>query len=124
MDTTMIAKQRMIVMRLSGDIDHHSAGEIRRRLESEIRGSGAVNIAFDMRDVTFMDSSGIGVMIGRYKTVSALGGHMIVYNASDRIKRLLEMSGIDRLAVVCDTLREGIDRINAAYVRGGKGKER
>ncbi len=104
----------MIVMRLKGEIDHHTAGGVRKQLESEIKKSGAVNIALDFKEVTFMDSSGIGVIIGRYKTVTALGGSIVIYNASEQIKRLLEMSGIRKIAIICSTLQEGINIINSS----------
>ncbi len=109
----LIAKQRMLVMRLRGEIDHHTAGGIRKQLERELKMSGAVNIALDFKEVTFMDSSGIGVIIGRYKTVRALGGSMVIYNASEQIRRLLDMSGIRRIAVICSTLSEGLNIINS-----------
>lgn len=115
LEMTLIKKQRMIVMKLSGEIDHHSAKMIRSTLETEIRRSGAINAALDLKEVTFMDSSGIGVIIGRYKTVSALGGSLIIYNASNQIKRLLYMSGIQKIAVICDSLQEGIKLINGRH---------
>lgn len=114
LETMLISKQRMIVMRLKGEIDHHTAGGVRKQLESEIKKSGAVNIALDFKEVTFMDSSGIGVIIGRYKTVTALGGSIVIYNASEQIKRLLEMSGIRKIAIICSTLQEGINIINSS----------
>lgn len=115
MEITLIAKRRMVVARLQGEIDHHAAGEIRNEVERELKRTGAVNVAFDFGNVTFMDSSGIGMLIGRYKTVSALGGSLIIVDASDRILRMLQMAGINRLAVVCDTLRDGI-----RILQGGK----
>ena len=59
-----------------------------------------------------MDSSGIGMIIGRYKTVSALGGAIIIFDASEQIKRLMEMSGLNSLVIVSDTLQKGISQMN------------
>ncbi len=112
METTIIAKQRMILMRLSGEIDHHAAIRIRDKLEREIKRSGAVNIALDFGCVSFMDSSGIGMIIGRYKTVKALGGELVVFGADEQIKRLMEMSGLGSLIVICDTLGQGLSKLN------------
>ena len=112
MEITLIAKSRMLVMRIYGEIDHHTAGEIRKRIEREIKRTGAVNIAFDFGRVTFMDSSGIGMILGRYKTVQALGGHIIIYDASDQIIRLLEMAGLKNMIILSDTLQHGINEIN------------
>lgn len=111
METTIIAKQRMILMRLSGEIDHHAATRIRDKLEREIKRSGAVNIALDFGCVSFMDSSGVGMIIGRYKTVKALGGKLVIFGADEQIKRILEMSGLGSLVTICDTLGQGISSL-------------
>lgn len=112
MEITLIPKQRMILVRAAGEIDHHSSETIRRLVEKEIRRSGAVNIAFDFGRVSFMDSSGIGMLIGRYKTVKALGGSIILYDTSEQVKRLVEMSGLSELIILSDTLQKGINEMN------------
>lgn len=112
METSLISKHRMILMRATGEIDHHTAGRIKTVLEREIKRSGAINIAIDLSGVTFMDSSGIGMIIGRYKTVKALGGDLILFDVNEQIKRLLEMSGLSSLVIICDTLQRGISQMN------------
>ena len=112
MEVTLAAGHRLIIMRIYGEIDHHMAGEIKKRLEAEIKRTGAVNIALDFGSVTFMDSSGIGMIIGRYRTVNALGGRLIIYDASQQVKRLLEMAGINELVIISDTLQQGIRALN------------
>lgn len=99
-------------MRASGEIDHHSAEKIKQVVEKEIKRTSAVNVAFDFGCVTFMDSSGIGMLIGRYKTVTALGGTMIIFDANEQIKRLMNMSGLTRLVTVSETLQMGITQMN------------
>ena len=112
MEITLIPKQRMILVRASGEIDHHTSETIRRTVEKEIRRSGAINVAFDFGRISFMDSSGIGMLIGRYKTVKALGGSVIVYDVCEGVRRLIEMSGIAELIIVSDTLQKGINEMN------------
>ena len=58
-----------------------------------------------------MDSAGIGMLLGRYKTVQALGGQIIIYDMSESVRRLLEMSGLDRMAIMSDTLQHGINEM-------------
>lgn len=111
MEMTLLARHRMLVMQMYGEIDHHSAGEVRTALEREIKRTGAINIALDFGRVTFMDSSGIGMIIGRYKTVTSLGGKLIIYEASEQVIRLLEMAGIDKLVIISPTLQEGIKEL-------------
>lgn len=112
MEITVIPKKRMIVMRIGGEIDHHSAKVIRNELEREIKRTGAVNIALDFGRVAFMDSAGIGMIIGRYKTVKALDGDIIVFDVPEQMQRLFKMAGLDKLVVMCDSLREGMEIIS------------
>lgn len=108
MEVTYIPKHRLILVRVTGEIDHHSAESIRRVTEKEIRRTSAINIAFDFGLVTFMDSSGIGMIIGRYKTASSLGGSVIVFDANEQVMRLMDMSGLSRLVIISDTMQKGI----------------
>ena len=103
---------------LEGEIDHHTAAEARRAADRELKRTGAVNIAFDFGHVTFMDSAGIGMIIGRYKMVSALGGRLILFDISDHVERLLEMAGVCGLVIVSDTLSHGIAEMNGTYKPG------
>lgn len=108
MEVTYIPKHRLILVRVTGEIDHHSAESIRRVTEKEIRRTSAINIAFDFGSVTFMDSSGIGMIIGRYKTASSLGGSVIVFDANEQVMRLMDMSGLSRLVIISETMQKGI----------------
>ena len=112
MEVTYIPKHRLILVRVTGEIDHHSAESIRRVTEKEIRRTSAINIAFDFGSVTFMDSSGIGMIIGRYKTASSLGGSVIVFDANEQVMRLMDMSGLSRLVIISDTMQKGITAMN------------
>ena len=108
MEVTYIPKHRLILVRVTGEIDHHSAESIRRVTEKEIRRTSAINIAFDIGSVTFMDSSGIGMIIGRYKTALSLGGSVIVFDANEQVMRLMDMSGLSRLVFISDSMQKGI----------------
>ena len=92
--------QRLLTINLDGEIDHHNANYIKNAVEKEIRRTGALNIAFNFSKVTFMDSSGIGLILGRYKTVKSLGGKIFIFGANYEIERLLMMSGISKVAEI------------------------
>ena len=64
------------------------------------------NIIFNFRNINFMDSSGIGVIIGRYKKISNDGGKVMIINANDRIKKIFNLSGMNKIIDVCDTYEE------------------
>ena len=91
------AIQSTLVVKLSGEIDHHSAEEIRKTVDAEIEKSRIKNLVFDFDEVTFMDSSGIGVIIGRYKQIRARGGKTLIIRAKPQIDKLLELSGIKKI---------------------------
>ena len=108
MDIFLSGKYRTLVVRVDGELDHHVAARIRESVDRELNRTGAINVAFDFSNVTFMDSSGIGVIMGRHKITKALGGRVIIYGASDAVRRLIMMSGINSLVVMVDSLEDGI----------------
>lgn len=77
---------------LQGEIDHHSAERIRNQLDRTILKSGADKIIMDLSNVTFMDSSGIGVLLGRYKLFATR--RIYLAGAGGNVDKLLKMSGI------------------------------
>lgn len=108
MEISIAGKYRTLVVKLSGDLDHHSAGKLREKIDRELERTGAVNVAFDFGRVSFMDSSGIGLIMGRYKVVHALGGKIVIYGLSENVRRIIEMSGIDKLATTAKNLEYGL----------------
>lgn len=108
MELFLLGKYRILVVKLYGDLDHHAAENIKESVDRELVRKGVVNVGFDFSNVSFMDSSGIGVIMGRYKKVNALGGQVIIYGASDRVTSIIRMSGIDSIVTVADSLEKGI----------------
>ena len=108
MEISIAGKYRTLVVKLSGDLDHHSAGKLREKIYRELERTGAVNVAFDFGRVSFMDSSGIGLIMGRYKVVHALGGKIVLYGLSENVRRIIEMSGIDKLVTTAKNLEYGL----------------
>lgn len=108
MELLISGKYRTLIARICGELDHHVAAEVRESIDRELARTGAVNVAFDFSGVTFMDSSGIGVIMGRYKAAKALGGRIIIYGASDSVKRIISMSGVGTIVTVSDSFEEGV----------------
>lgn len=98
MEIELTGEKKLITVRIDGELDHHTADGIRERIERELRRTGAINVAFDFSNVEFMDSSGIGVIMGRYKTVRALGGRIVIFGMSKEIERIVRMAGIEKIA--------------------------
>ena len=79
---------------LSGELDHHSASQIRQELDALIRDSRARRLGLDLSSLTFMDSSGIGVILGRYNQMARRGGSLAVRKPSSQINRIFDLSGV------------------------------
>ena len=79
---------------LTGEIDHHTAGSIRNKADSEIIRLSPASLILDFSDVTFMDSSGVGLVIGRYKLALSKNCKTIVTGLKERDKKILMLSGL------------------------------
>lgn len=86
-----------LVIKIQGEIDSKSATHLRRKIDIEYDCANVRNMVFDLKDVSFMDSSGIGLIIGRYKRVSALGGTIKIKGANKTVRRIIELSGLGRI---------------------------
>ena len=83
-----------VVIHLCGELDHHSAEKLRRDIDMELEKHGYTFCVIDMTGVSFMDSSGLGVLLGRYRLITEHGGTMTIKNPNKTIDRILKMSGI------------------------------
>ena len=105
-------KDNCLVAELTGEVDHHMAAALRNVLDAEIRskaGEGIpIHLIFDFRSVTFMDSSGIGVIMGRYQTISELGGQVYVAGCDPYVERILSMAGVFLITVHCNSVEEAL----------------
>ena len=111
MDLKLIGEKRTIIVNIKEDLDHHAATELRKAVDAKIKSSNAINVIFNFSKVDFMDSSGIGVIMGRYKIAKILGGKVVIYGVKKQVRRIIEMSGIDKLICICDTLDESLQKI-------------
>ncbi|MDP2892223.1 MAG: STAS domain-containing protein [Bacillota bacterium] len=81
----------------AGELDHHNADFVREELEGMLKDEGIKELVLDLSSLTFMDSSGIGVILGRCRTMQKRGGKVSVMNMSSQIDRILKMSGLYQL---------------------------
>lgn len=85
---------------LEGELDHHTAREIRETIDAELENGNVKLLIIDFRDVTFMDSSGIGLVMGRYRQMKFYDGELQVVNTSPQIYKVMRIAGLDRLAMI------------------------
>ena len=81
-------------VRLGGDLDHRRAEAIRGELDALLADPAVRRLVFDLSGLEFMDSSGIGMMIGRYKLMKRRGGSVAVVPGGARVDRIMELSGL------------------------------
>ena len=96
----LITSGKCMTVFLSGEIDHHTAADIRKVIDEETDKLLPQVLVLDFSAVTFMDSSGVGLILGRYKTVKSLGGKIFIFGANYDIERLLMMSGVSKIAEI------------------------
>ncbi|MBE6671881.1 MAG: STAS domain-containing protein [Ruminococcaceae bacterium] len=97
MNTEIIYSNKTLYVKLNGDIDHHSAKYIREEIDRELYKYQPETVIMELSAVEFMDSSGLGLILGRYTKVNLLGGILKVANPNDRIEEILKMAGTDKL---------------------------
>lgn len=83
-----------------GEIDHHTARTIRQAIDSQVELMQPRYLVLDFSDVSFMDSSGIGLVMGRYKLMNAIGGELSIANTSPSIGRVMRLAGLERLTKI------------------------
>lgn len=100
MEITYIKKDKRLIFEIEEDIDECYVQKIRRRIDNEIQRYMPKEVIFDFNNVSFMDSAGIGLIIGRYKLINMIGGELKIANVNTQIQKIFEMSGLLRLIPV------------------------
>lgn len=89
-----------LMIRMPDEVDHHQSVYISKTADKYIMNEQVGNVVFDFERTIFMDSSGIGIIVGRYKKISCFGGKVFAINADKRIKRILSLSGLHNIVEV------------------------
>ncbi len=87
----------VLVAQIMGDIDHHSAKFVRDKIDMAIFEKKPSLVLLDLSSVEFMDSSGLGLILGRFNTAKELGSELKILSPSRSVKKVLELAGIERL---------------------------
>ncbi len=93
-------KERTLFAYLCGDIDHHTAKAIREEIDNSIDQHEPSLLVMDFGEVSFMDSSGIGLVMGRFKKMQAINGEIQIINTPLYISKVMRISGIEKLAKI------------------------
>ena len=91
---------------LRGEIDHCSAQSMRLDIENAIEDPKIKSLVIDFTDVSFMDSSGIGILIGRYKSMKERGGSVSAIGLSVQVEKLFRLAGLHRIISIGEIVEE------------------
>lgn len=90
-------RRQTLIVRLQDELDHRAAAQMRPELDALLRDASIRRLVLDLKKLSFMDSSGIGFIIGRYKLMQRRGGSVAVVNADRRMDRIFQMAGLYEL---------------------------
>ena len=102
MNITYDNENRLLKLQMTEEIDHYMAEKIRSKADFEIQKHMPQRVVMDFDKVSFMDSAGIGMILGRYKMAKMIGGTLDITNVTPSIKKVLEMSGILKIIKIIE----------------------
>ena len=99
MQLELTREEGRLTAHLIGELDHHAAAPIRQEIDAAALSCRCTRLVLDLSRLTFMDSSGIGLIMGRYRLMTTEGGHLTLHNASPRVERMIHLAGLSRLPI-------------------------
>lgn len=90
-------ENKLLTFRLTEEVDQHTVEKIRRKMDNEIKRYIPRKVIFDFSNISFMDSAGIGMVLGRYKLAKMLDGNLEIKNVNKSMKKIFDMSGVSRI---------------------------
>ena len=109
------------VVHLGGEIDVYTAPVVREKLDEQIQ-AGRINLVVDLTDVTFLDSTGLGVLVGRLKLTRTRGGSMRLVGKDDRVLKVFSITGLDKVFEIHPDLESALAAGHAAADSNGSGE--
>lgn len=97
---TISEQKEGLIIELSGEIDHHSAVWVRTEIDEMIAEVRPERVLMDLSGIDFMDSSGIGLIMGRHARAKAVGGVLYLRNPNERVLRIFKLAGLDKIVEI------------------------
>ncbi|TRM12624.1 anti-sigma F factor antagonist [Lentibacillus cibarius] len=114
LSTSFDVKQDVLIVRMSGELDHHESETLRNHWKEMMYANDIKHVVLNLEDVSFMDSSGLGVVLGRYKEVLQLGGEMVICSVSAPVHRLFDMSGMFKIVRLEENEEQALSTLGVA----------
>lgn len=100
-----------LVVQLKGELDHHTTESVRQKIDQQYFDHRIKSIVLDLRGLTFMDSSGIGLIMGRYKNCIEKGGNIVIVSDNAYVEKMLKMSGLLKIVKSYPTIESAIESL-------------
>ena len=89
-----------LLVRISGEIDHHSAVSVRTEIDAQIAELRPKRTVIELSSIDFMDSSGLGLIMGRYQKMRAIGGELVLREPNERIIKIFKLAGLEKIVEI------------------------
>ena len=99
---SLYVENQVLFVNLNGELDHHTSGQLRNRLNTVMGESEIKHIVFNLKHLDFMDSSGIGIILGRYNQIKLVNGSVMVIGMKPLVKKVFELSGLARIIQIIE----------------------
>jgi len=109
LNITTLLKRGVLIVRIEGELDMHVATEFRQTVDHALETSGVKHVLFNLQAVNFIDSSGLGVLLGRYKKISALGGLVFATHIQPQVLQIFELSGLLKIMKLYHSEKEALE---------------
>ncbi|WP_147633360.1 anti-sigma F factor antagonist [Turicibacter sanguinis] len=103
---SLYVEGQVLYVNLNGELDHHTADQLRSRLNSVMSESRIQHIVFNLKHLDFMDSSGIGIILGRYNQLKSVNGTVMVIGMKPLVKKVFELSGLSQIIKVVENEKQ------------------
>ncbi len=100
MNVTIESSGNLMIAYLTGELDHHSAADIRDKIDTAVSCKQPTHLILDFKNVSFMDSSGIGLGMGRVRLMQNHHGSVEIRNVTTQTKKIMELAGLGRIAII------------------------
>lgn len=100
MSVTIESSGNLMVVYLIGELDHHTAKDIREKIDFAISCKKPNHLVLDFKNITFMDSSGIGLVMGRFRLMQNHKGSVEIKNVTSQTKKIMELAGLGKIAII------------------------
>lgn len=111
MKLTTDMQSGIFIVRIAGELDLSSVNEFRQTVDKVLDNQRSKYLLMNLEQLTFIDSSGLGAILGRYKKVNLLGGRILVTNVKPQITRIFELSGLLKILAVYPTEAEALEQV-------------